>query len=96
METFDFFAVYNRQKVSCLGALRVISDICGDRLGVITRAVVSFKKAARIILSLVALKQGLRTRPSIIRTGLNGVVLAVEVEIGFRSCATTTFEDKCL
>ena len=50
METFDFFAVCESRNVECYGAIRLISDVCGDPLGSKIRSLVSFKNAVEMAL----------------------------------------------
>eukprot|EP00042_Codosiga_hollandica_P059645 m.920065 g.920065 ORF g.920065 m.920065 type:complete len:425 (+) comp61032_c0_seq1:239-1513(+) len=53
METFDFFAVCKSRGVPCLGAIRLISDVCGDPLSNHTRALVDFEEAAAMFLVIL-------------------------------------------
>merc|ERR1712032_937999 len=50
METYDFFAVCKSKKVTCHGAIRVISDVCGDTCASYTRALVSFRNGVDLVL----------------------------------------------
>jgi hypothetical protein len=56
METYDFFKICSQHKVTCLGALRVVSDIIGDNEGVLDRLIVDFNRVGKILLDFLQLK----------------------------------------
>eukprot|EP01006_Ploeotia_vitrea_P038276 TRINITY_DN66223_c8_g7_i1.p1 TRINITY_DN66223_c8_g7~~TRINITY_DN66223_c8_g7_i1.p1 ORF type:complete len:517 (-),score=166.30 TRINITY_DN66223_c8_g7_i1:69-1619(-) len=53
METFDFFKSCEMAKVSCVGALRVVSDVCGDDFSAITRCFMRFDKVVSAFLKIL-------------------------------------------
>jgi len=53
METYDFFKLCDFRGVSCLGALRVVSDIIDDDESKATRVLLSMSKATDIIIEYV-------------------------------------------